>query len=267
MAPAFICCTGSRVTAPAVFSSLNAKGRDSLHGVDVPDRVRVCTRRGTRHVTRARHSRVSLPNCPWKQSFEKKNLGLNASSLRWRDESCIRECKQRVHAEVGVYRISQVCKPPAPSHHRSPTLTQAVRGSRLTPAAASRCSKICPVDRPRQHVRKHLRDRIPRVGKLPAPSRHRSPALTQAVRGSRLTPAAASRCSKICPVHRPRQHACKHRCDRIPKVRQTARAVTPSLSHTLADCARQPAHSRRRFAMVENRSHRAPTPTCMQASV
>ena len=201
MAPAFICCTGSRVTAPAVFSSLNAKGRDSLHGVDVPDRVRVCTRRGTRHVTRARHSRVSLPNCPWKQSFEKKNLGLNASSLRWRDESCIRECKQRVHVEVGVYRISQVCKPPAPSHHRSPTLSQAVRGSRLTPAAASRCSKICP-------------------------------------------------------VHRPRQHACKHRCDRIPKVRQTARAVTPSLSHTLADCARQPANSRRRFAMVENLSPR-----------
>ena len=102
MAPAFICCTGSRVTAPAVFSSLNAKGRDSLHGVDVPDRVRVCTRRGTRHVTRARHSRVSLPNCPWKQSFEKKNLGLNASSLRWRDESCIRECKQRVQVEVRV---------------------------------------------------------------------------------------------------------------------------------------------------------------------
>jgi len=95
IAPAFICCTGSRVTAPAVSSSLNAKGRDSLHEVDVPDRVRVCTR----HVARARHSRASLPNCPWKQSFEKKNLGLSASSLRWRDESCNRECKQRVHVE------------------------------------------------------------------------------------------------------------------------------------------------------------------------
>ena len=43
MAPAYICCAVSRVTAPAVFSSLNAKGRDSLHEVDVPDRVRVCT--------------------------------------------------------------------------------------------------------------------------------------------------------------------------------------------------------------------------------
>ena len=78
----------------------------------------------------------------------------------------------------------------------------------------------------------------PRSGKLPAPSRHRSPTLSQAVRGGRLTPAAASRCSKICPIDRPRQHAYKHRCDRIPKVRQTARAVVSSLSGTLADCAR-----------------------------
>jgi len=76
MAPAFVCCAVSRVTAAAVSSSLNAKGRDSLHEVDVPDRVRVCTR----HVARARHSRVSLANCPWKQSFEKKNLGLPQTS-------------------------------------------------------------------------------------------------------------------------------------------------------------------------------------------
>jgi hypothetical protein len=40
-------CAVSRVTAPAVFSSLNAKGRDSLHKVDVPDRVLVCTACGT----------------------------------------------------------------------------------------------------------------------------------------------------------------------------------------------------------------------------
>ena len=43
---------------------------------------------------------------------------------------------------------------------------------------------------------------------------------------------------EICSFDRPRQYACKHRCDRIPKVRQTARAVVPSLSGTLADCAR-----------------------------
>ena len=78
----------------------------------------------------------------------------------------------------------------------------------------------------------------PRSGKLPAPLCHRSPTPIQAVRGGRLTLAAASRCSKICPIDRPRQHAYKHRCDRIPKVRQTARAVVPSLSGTLADCAR-----------------------------
>jgi hypothetical protein len=77
-----------------------------------------------------------------------------------------------------------------------------------------------------------------RSGTLPAPLCHRSPTPIQAVRGGRLTPAAASRCSKICPIDRPRQHAYKHRCDRIPEVRQTARAVVPSLSGTLADCAR-----------------------------
>ena len=50
----------------------------------------------------------------------------------------------------------------------------------------------------------------PRSGKLPAPLCHRSPTPIQAVRGSRLTPAAASRCSKICPFNRPCQHApCK----------------------------------------------------------
>jgi hypothetical protein len=47
IAPAYIFCAVSRVTAPAVSSSLNAKGRDSLHKVDVPDRVLVCTACGT----------------------------------------------------------------------------------------------------------------------------------------------------------------------------------------------------------------------------
>ncbi len=47
MAAAFICFAVSRVTAPAVFSSFDAKGRDSLHEVDVRDRVRVCTACGT----------------------------------------------------------------------------------------------------------------------------------------------------------------------------------------------------------------------------
>ena len=41
---------------------------------------------------------------------------------------------------------------------------------------------------------------------------------------------------------------------------QTACAVALALSDTLPDCVRQPAHSRRRFSMVENRSHRPPAP-------
>ena len=52
---------------------------------------------------------------------------------------------------------------------------------------------------------------ILRSGNLPAPLCHRSPALSQTVRGSPHTPAAASRWSKIGPIDRPRQHACKHR--------------------------------------------------------
>jgi hypothetical protein len=93
-------------------------------------------------VARARHSRVSLPNCPWEQSFEKKNLGLSETSLMCRDKSCIRECKQRVQVEVRVYRISEVYKPPVPVRHRSPTRLQTVRGHRHSRTSASRWSKI-----------------------------------------------------------------------------------------------------------------------------
>ena len=55
---------------------------------------------------------------------------LSASSLRWRDESCIRECMQRVHAEVLVDRISEVCKQPAPS--LSDTLTNCAQPPALS---------------------------------------------------------------------------------------------------------------------------------------
>jgi hypothetical protein len=51
-----------------------------------------------------------------------------------------------------------------------------------------------------------------------------------------------------------------------PKVGKPARAVAPSLCHTLADCARQPAQPDRRFSTVENRPRRPPAPTCVQAS-
>ena len=60
IAPAFICCAVSRVTAPAVFSSLNAKGRDSLHEVDVPDRVLVCTACGTCSIFTGKPPKLSM---------------------------------------------------------------------------------------------------------------------------------------------------------------------------------------------------------------
>jgi len=81
-------------------------------------------------------------------------------------------------------------KLPAPSRRRSPTLSQTARDSRLSPTAVSRWSKIGPIDRPRQHVCKHRRHRIPKVGKLPAPSRRRSPTLSQTVRVSLRSPAS-----------------------------------------------------------------------------
>ena len=55
------------------------------------------------------------------------------------------------------------------------------------------------------HMRaKHRRDRKPIVSKLPMPSRHRSPTLSQAVCASRCSPITVSRWSKICPIDRPR---------------------------------------------------------------
>ena len=60
MAPAYICCAVSRVTASAVSSSLNAKGRDSLHKVDVPDRVLVCTACGTCSIFTGKHPKLSM---------------------------------------------------------------------------------------------------------------------------------------------------------------------------------------------------------------
>ena len=47
--------------------------------------------------------------------------------------------------------------------------------------------------------------------------------------------------------------------------KHSARADAPSLPHTLADCAWQPAQSHRRFSTVENRPHRPPAPTCQCA--
>ncbi len=106
----------------------------------------------------------------------------------------------------------------------------------------------------------------PQVSIQPASSRHRSPTRSPTVRGSRHSPIAVSRQSKIGRVDRPRQRVCKQLSDRILQGRQTACAVAPSLPHTLADCARQPAQPHRRFSTVENRPRRPPAPTCVQAT-
>ena len=107
----------------------------------------------------------------------------------------------------------------------------------------------------------------PKIGKLPAPSRHRSPTRSQTVRASRHSPITVSRWSRIGRLDRLRQHVHKHLSDRIPQDRQAACAVAPSLPHDPAPCARQPAQSHHRFSMVENRPPRPPAPTCVQASV
>jgi hypothetical protein len=70
------------------------------------------------------------------------------------DRPCQHVCNHRCD------RIPKARKLPARSRHRSPTRSQTVRGSRHSPITVSRQSKIDRVDRPRQHVCKHLSDRI-----------------------------------------------------------------------------------------------------------
>ena len=67
----------------------------------------------------------------------------------------------------------------------------------------------------------------PKIGKLPAPSRHRSPTRSQTVRASRHSPITVSRWSRIGRLDRPRQHVCKHRCDRIPQDQGRVEARVP----------------------------------------
>ena len=78
MAPAFICCAVSRVTAPAVSSSLNAKGRD-LHEVDVPGRVRVCTACGTCSTSTGKPHKLSIET---KQPFEESQTVLGVINVQ-----------------------------------------------------------------------------------------------------------------------------------------------------------------------------------------
>ena len=80
------------------------------------------------------------------------------------------------------------CAPPRPQSHRRFSTVE--NRPRRPPAPTCVC--------------KHLSDRIPEVAKLPAPSRHRSPTRSQTVLGSRHSPIAVSRQSKISRIDSPR---------------------------------------------------------------
>ena len=104
----------------------------------------------------------------------------------------------------------------------------------------------------------HQRVEQPKVAKLPAPSRHRSPTLSHRLCAATVTlppPFLGGR--KIDHVHHPRQHVCKRRrCDRIPKVRTWPAPSRHRSPDTLAHCARPRSHSRRRFSVIEKRPRR-----------
>ena len=159
----------------------------------------------------------------------------------------------RQHACKPRYdRIPEESIQPASLHHRSSTRSKTVRRHGHSPTAASRRSKIGHVDQPRQHACKPRYDRIPEVSKQPASSLHRSPTLSQTVRGYGHSPTSASRQSKIGPGNFPSEHACKPRYDRIPEV--SKQSVPPH--HDSPTCSRS-----------NGTACRPPAPTCVQASV
>jgi hypothetical protein len=102
------------------------------------------------------------------------------------------------------------------------------------------------------------------VSKLLAPSNYRSPTLSETVRRCGHSPITVSQRSRICHINF-HAHACKTSEGPKANRKQTAHAVAPSLSHTLADSARQPVQPLHRFSMVQNLSHRPPASTWMQS--
>jgi hypothetical protein len=153
-----------------------------------------------------------------------------------RDKSCIRECKQRVQVEVRVYRISQVCNPPAPVRHRSPTRSQPVRGHRHSRTSVYRWSRIGRVARPHQYACKTRGGRNPKVRQTACPvAPSLSATLADRVPARASTADPVHRWSKIGRVARPHQYACNDRGG--PKSRGPVNAcpVAPSLSDTSPD--------------------------------
>ena len=82
---------------------------------------------------------------------------------------------------------SKVCKRPAPSRHRSPTLSPTVRFHRHSPNTISRWQNLSrPPPVPRcEHASMHRCDWEHKVSTRSAPSRHRSPTLSPTVCGHR----------------------------------------------------------------------------------
>ena len=173
---------------------------------------------------------------------------------------------QRVQVEVRVYRISEVCKPPAPSRHRSPTRSQPVRGQRNSRISVYRWSKIGRVARSHQYSCKTRGGRNPKVRQTACPvAPSLSATLADRVPARASTVDPVSRWSKIGRVARPHQYACAT-TEGAEILRSGKRLPRPTLG---LGCSRRPCagsrkHRRPRLSMVENRSRRAPTPICVQ---
>ena len=157
MAPAYICCAVSRVTAPAVFSSLNAKGRDSLHEVDVPDRVLVCTASGT---------------C---SPFTGKPPKLSMETVLRRIPDCLR-CHSRAEMRVAFVRACNGCKLKCEFTESRKSANRLPRRAIACAHAPSLCAaadtvappfidgrKSVPVARPRQYACNDRGSRNPKV--------------------------------------------------------------------------------------------------------
>ena len=185
-----------RTALPRVSSWCDAKGRDSLLEFHA-HRLRCMHAWGA---ARARHSRVSLQNGILRtiqdllrsaQGFEMRVAPPNHRFSK--AENRVTSTPANMHPSDRTPKIS---KQHAPSHYRSPTLSQTVRRHGHGPIIVSRQPNFGVINFALQHACKHRCDRIPKVRKSPAPSRHRPPALSQTVRGHGHTPAADSRWSK-----------------------------------------------------------------------
>jgi hypothetical protein len=213
MAPAYICCAVSRVPAPAVSSSLNAKGGDSLHELDVPDRVRVCTACGTCSTSTGKHPKLSMetvlpriPDCLRRHQ---------RAEMRVAFVSACNGCKLKCEFTESRKSANRLRRCNVARHHAH--RLRAATGTVAPPFY--RWSKIGRVARPRQYACNDRGGRNPRSCKRPAPPRDRSRPLSDRAPACASTADPVSRWSKIGRVARPRQYACNDRGGRNLEVR------------------------------------------------